>query len=63
MQIGEALLREGTRLRGRITAEDGRARHVALLQTHRLTVFHIDRRKENHGFHFKKFAISARPSF
>ena len=28
-----------------------------------LAVFEIDRRKQNHGFHFKKFAISARPSF
>ena len=63
VQIAKALLREGARLRRRIAAEHGRARHVALLQAHRFAIFQIDRRKENHGFHFKKFAISARPSF
>ena len=61
MQIFEALLGEGTRLRRRIAVEYGGARHVALLQADALAVLQIDGGKENHGFHFKKFAISASP--
>ena len=49
------------RLRGRIEVEHGRARHVALLEPHALAVLQIDRGKKDHGFHFRKFAISARP--
>ena len=45
VQIGEALLRKGARLRRRIAAEHRRARHVALLQTHGLAILQIDRRK------------------
>ena len=63
VQIFEALLLEGARLRRRIAVEHRRARHVALLQAHRFAVFQIDGRKQNHGFHFRKFAISASPSF
>ena len=43
--------------------EHRRARHVALLAGARFAVLQIDGGKEDHGFHFKKFAISARPSF
>ena len=49
------------RLRGGIEVEHGRARHVALLEAHALAVLQIDRGKEDHGFHFKKFEISANP--
>jgi hypothetical protein len=34
-----------------------------LLQAYRFAVFQIDCREENHGFHVRKLAISARPSF
>ena len=61
MQIFEALLGEGARLRRRIEVEHGGARHVALLQAHALAVLQIDGGKENHGFHFKKLEISASP--
>ena len=63
VQIFEALRREDSRLRRRIAIEHGRPRHVALFEAHRFAVFEIDRRKEDHGFHFRKFAISASPSF
>ncbi len=63
MQIFEALPREGLRLRRRIAVEHRRARHVALLQAHGFAVLQIDGGKQDHGFHFKKFAISASPSF
>ena len=63
MQIFKTLLLEGVRLRRRIAVEHRRARHVALLQAHGFAVLQIDGGKQNHGFHFKKFAISARPSF
>jgi hypothetical protein len=32
-----------------------------LLEAHALAVFQINRRKENHGFHFRKLEISASP--
>ena len=63
MKIFKTLLLERARLCGRIAIEHGRPRHVALLQAHRFAVFEIDGGKQNHGFHFKKFAISASPSF
>ena len=63
MQIFEALCREGPRLLGRIAMKNGRARHVALLKAHRFAVFQIDGGKKNHGFHVRKLAISASPSF
>jgi hypothetical protein len=34
-----------------------------LFEAHGEPVLEIDGRKKNHGFHFKKFAISARPNF
>ncbi len=61
VQIFEALRGEGSRLRRRIEIEHGGARHVALLQAHALAVLQINRWKENHGFHFKKLEIRARP--
>ena len=61
VQIFEALLGEGPRLRGGIEVEHGRARHVALFEAHALAVLEVDGGKENHGFHFKKFEIRARP--
>jgi hypothetical protein len=63
VQIFESLLRERVRLRRRVAIEHRRARHVALLQAHGIAVLEIDGRKKDHGFHFKKFAISARPNF
>ena len=62
MQIGETLVLEGQRLRRRIAMEHLGARHVALLQPHAETVLEINRRKQNHGFHRRKFAISFNPS-
>jgi len=41
--------------------ENGGASHVALFKTHGQPFLEIDSWKENHGFHFKKLAISARP--
>ena len=61
MQIFESLRGKGARLRRGIEVEHGRARHVALFKTHALAVLQIDGRKENHGFHFKKFEIKASP--
>ena len=61
VQIFEPLLGEGARLRRGIEVEHGRARHVALFEAHALAVFQVDGGKENHGFHFKKFEISASP--
>jgi len=63
VEIFKALLYENLGLRRRIVVEHGRARHVALLQAHGAAVFQIDGRKQNHGIHFKKFAISSSPSF
>ena len=62
VQILEPLRLERLRLRRRIAMEHGRARHVALLQPHRLAFFEIDGGKEDHGVHFRKFAISWSPS-
>ena len=61
MQIFEPLLGEGARLRRGIDVEHGRARHVALLEAHALAVLEVDGGKEDHGFHFRKLEISARP--
>src|SRR5260221_573995 len=61
MQIFESLGGEGARLRRRVEVEHGRARHVALFEAHALAVLEVDRGKKNHGFHFKKFEISASP--
>src|SRR4051794_11483177 len=61
VEILKALRNEARRLRGGIEVEHGRARHVALFEAHALAVFEVDRRKENHGFHRKKFEIRAKP--
>ena len=62
MQVLKALRREDARLLGGVAMKDRRPRHVALFEAHGFAVFQIDGGKEDHGFHFKKFAISARPS-
>ena len=61
MQVFEALRGEALRLRRRIEAEHGRARHVALFKTHALAVLQVDGGKQDHGFHFRKFEIKASP--
>ena len=62
MQIFETLRLKGARLRGRIVVEDGRAVHVALDEADALAFLEIDCRKQNHGRHLRKLAMSARPS-
>src|SRR5581483_3362064 len=61
VQIFKALLLEQARLLGGIAVEDRGARHVALLQADAGAVLQIDGGKEDHGFHFRKLAIKARP--
>ena len=61
MQIFETLRGKSSRLRRRIEIEHGGARHVALLEAHALAVLQVDGGKEDHGFHFRKFEISASP--
>ena len=63
MEILKALRRKDARLLGRVPVEHRRSRHVALFQANGEPLFEVDRGKEDHGFHFRKFAISARPSF
>ena len=75
MQPVEALLGKELRLGRRVAVEQGRLRHVALLQAHALAVLQVDGGKEDHGagtwrltstsahgFHLRKFPISLRPS-
>ena len=62
MQILETLLFERARLRCRIAVEYGRTRHIALLQPDSEAFLEIDSGKEDHGVHFRKFAIKASPS-
>ena len=61
VQIFKSLRGEGARLRRGIEIEHGRARHVALFEAHALAVFQVDGGEEDHGFHFRKFEISASP--
>src|SRR6185436_4221613 len=63
VQILKTRALERGRLFGGIAMKHGCARHVALLQTHAQTVLEIDSRKQDHGVHFRKFEISAIPSF
>ncbi len=51
VEVGKALRRESARLFGRVPVKNRRARHVALFEAHRFTVFQINGRKEDHGFH------------
>ena len=62
MQIFESLLGEGARLRGRVGVEHGRLRHVAAQKADAFAVLEVDGGKEDHGRHFRKLAISVRPS-
>ena len=52
VEIFEPLLRKGSRLRGGVEVEHGRACHVALFEAHALAVLQVDGGKEDHGFHF-----------
>ena len=63
MQPVEALLLERARLRRGIGVEHRRLRHLALAEPHALPVFQVDGREQDHGFHLRKLAISASPSF
>ena len=62
VQMLEALRLEHLRLRRRIAMENGGARHVALLQPHGEAFLQVDGGEQDHGVHFKKFAISLSPS-
>ena len=62
MQVFEALIGEGSRLRGGVGVEHRRLRHVAAQEPDALAVLEVDGGKENHGRHRRKLAISARPS-
>jgi len=53
----------GPRLRRGIGVEHGSFGHLALAEPHALPVFEIDGGKQDHGFQFRKLAISASPSF
>ncbi len=61
VEIFEALCGKAFGLCGGIEVEHGRARHVALLEPDALAVLQVDRGEKDHGFHFKKFEISASP--
>ena len=62
VQIFKTLRGKTFRLGCGIEVEHGRTRHVALLEPHALAVLQVDRGKEDHGFHFRKFAIRASPN-
>ncbi len=57
------LVLEQPRLRRRVGIEHGRLRHLALAETHALPVFEVYGCEQDHGFHLRKLAISASPSF
>ena len=63
MEPFEALRLEGGGLGGRIVVENRGLLHVALHEANAAAVLQVDRRKQDHGRHFRKLAISARPSF
>ena len=52
---------EGACLRRRIDVEHGSFGHVALPEPHALPVLQVDGGKQDHGFQFRKLAISAKP--
>src|SRR5690242_1463640 len=60
MQPGEALIREGARLRRRTLRVDGCGLHVAAPQPNAAATFQVDGGKQDHGRHLRKFA--SRPS-
>ena len=61
MQPPEAGGSEGARLVPRVAVEGGRLGHVALHQADAFTVLEVDGRKQDHGAHSRKLAISLRP--
>ena len=62
MEVFEPLARERQGLGGGVHVEDRGPRHVTLLEAHAMALLEINRRKQNHGRHLRKLAISARPS-
>jgi len=61
VQPFEAVGGEGARLGCRVGVEYGCPLHVALFEANALAVFEIDGGKQDHGFHFRKLAIRAKP--
>ena len=61
VQIVETLALELSRLRGGVGVEDRRLLHVAAHEAHAFAVLQVDRGEQDHGRHFRKLAISARP--
>ena len=62
MEPFKALILKRARLRCRIVVEHRLARHVALDEAHTTPVLQVDRRKQDHGRHSKKFSIRRRPT-
>jgi len=61
VQMIETLVFEPLGLRGGVCVEDRRLRHVAADEADAFAVLQVDRGKKDHGRHFKKLAIRARP--
>ena len=62
MQVLKALRFECVRLPGRIAMKYNGARHIALFKPNSDTILDINGRKQDHGAHCRKLAISANPS-
>ena len=62
MQPAESGIGEDLRLCRGIVVEDGRGFHFAALQAHAASAFQIDRGKQDHGRHLRKFASSCNPT-
>ena len=63
MQPFEALRLEALRLSDRIGVEHGRLLHLALAEPDAFSVLQVDGGEQDHGFHLRKLAINASPSF
>ena len=61
MQPRKTLLLEDPRLSCRIVIEDCSLRHVAKFQAHALSIFEVNRGKQDHGRHLRKLASSVKP--
>ena len=62
MQPLEALAGKACGLGGGIVVEDDRLVHAPLDEAHAAPLLQVNRRKQDHGRHRKKFAMRARPS-
>src|SRR5690606_33239389 len=62
MQPLKPLVFKRTRLCGRVRIVDSGFAHFAKFETNTLAVLEVNRWKEDHGRHFKKFAMRRRPS-